>query len=676
MRRRAGWCGAVLALCFVASVRAEPKVTTESLLKEMVDRDALARLPDPPFVSHQASSYDRRSVAPDKPEWFANNDWSQFIRSEKHGEQTEWVMMDADGPGAITRIWSGGPKPKGTIRFYLDGSDDPAIDMPAADLIGGTGLVGPPLSQVTARGLNLYLPIPYAKHCKITYDGPNFWETHQEPDQIWYNIEYRTYAAGAAVETFSRAAIETLKSELGQIVQTLTADAPAPTNSVLQAPLGPGAKTGYRVRADDAPGGAIRLLRVRVKANDLASALRSLVFTVHCDGERTIWCPIGDFFGSGLGSNRFATFYRTASDSGELICQWVMPYQRELELSFQNLGGQSVTLDNLAFTNGPWKWDDRSMHFHVNWHQQDPISTKQADGTTDWNYVTIHGKGVYVGDALTVFNPVSDWWGEGDEKIYVDGEKFPSHFGTGTEDFYGYAYGDTKLFSSPFHAQTRCDGPVNKGYTCVTRERLLDAIPFNDSLKVDLEVWHWKATQVGYAATTYWYARPGATSEPGPSPEEAKRPLHPPPRPLKVRGALEGEDLKILRKTGGVTEIQRTDSLNWSGDAQLWWRDAKVDDVLVLEVPVKEGGDYEIVAGLTKAKDYGRVTFGLDGTGLLPIDLYSPDVTTRVVKLGRQKLKAGPHEVSVQIVGANPAAVPRHMVGIDYIQLVPASTPR
>ena len=507
---------------------AEP-VTCLSLLREMVDRDALARLPDPPYTSHHASSYERRSIAPDKPGWFANNDWSQFIRSEKHGQRIEWVMMDADGPGAVTRIWSGGPKPKGVIRFYLDNSEKPEIEMQASDLIGGTGLVGPPLSRITARGLNLYLPIPYAKHCKITYDGPNFWETHQEPDQIWYNIEYRTCPAGANVQTFARATIDSGKGELAELARTLMAPPPAPTNAVLQGwvnPIESGGTREYLIKPPDPVGGAIRLLRVRFKANDLAAALRALVIELRFDGQRTVWCPVGDFFGGGVGLNPFHTFYCAGTKQGELSCRWMMPYQREGHISFQNLGRQPVFIDNLGFTNGPWKWDDRSMHFHATWHQQDPIQTKQADGTIDWNYVTIKGKGVYVGDSLCVFNPVPDWWGEGDEKIYVDGEKFPSHFGTGSEDFYGYAYGDTHLFSSPFHAQTRCDGPGNQGYTCVTRERLLDAIPFEQSLKVDLEIWHWKATQVGYAATTYWYARPGATAEPGPSPEEAKRPLH------------------------------------------------------------------------------------------------------------------------------------------------------
>ena len=46
----------------------------------------------------------------------------------------------------------------------------------------------------------------------------------------------------------------------------------------------------------------------------------------------------------------------------------------------------------------------------------------------------------YVGNMYQISNPVPNWWGEGDEKIYIDGEKFPGTFGTGTEDYYGYAY--------------------------------------------------------------------------------------------------------------------------------------------------------------------------------------------------------------------------------------------
>ena len=59
----------------------------------------------------------------------------------------------------------------------------------------------------------------------------------------------------------------------------------------------------------------------------------------------------------------------------------------------------------------------------------------------DWHVAGIQGQGHLVGTVLDVENPpAAAWWGEGDEKIYVDGEAFPSLFGTGTEDYFGYAW--------------------------------------------------------------------------------------------------------------------------------------------------------------------------------------------------------------------------------------------
>jgi len=153
------------------------EITIESLLRQMLQRDALASFPDPPCTCRQASSYDRRSVAPDKPGWFANDDWSQFIGSEQRNGRTEWIMMDAEGPGAIVRFWMGTPfperGPKGTLRVYLDGSDRPAIEEEADSLLSGRSFVPEPLYEELCYGRNLYLPIPYARRCKVTYDRPN-----------------------------------------------------------------------------------------------------------------------------------------------------------------------------------------------------------------------------------------------------------------------------------------------------------------------------------------------------------------------------------------------------------------------------------------------------------------------------------------------------------------------
>ena len=155
----------------------------------------------------------------------------------------------------------------------------------------------------------------------------------------------------------------------------------------------------------------------------------------------------------------------------------------------------------------PWQWNDRSLLFHAKWRIEKDLPSRPF---TDWTHLECSGNGRFVGGALHVINPVRGWWGEGDEKIYVDGETFPSHFGTGTEDYYGYAWCSNERFVHAYHNQPRCDGPGNYGNTSVNRFHILDDIPFTRSFKFDMENWHSNPTcDTTRAAVSYWYARPG-----------------------------------------------------------------------------------------------------------------------------------------------------------------------
>src|SRR5262249_14881274 len=142
-------------------------ISFASLLEEMLDRSAAARWPDPPFTLRQASSYDRRSKTPRNDDWFANKDWSNFIRAEKvpsgGGERTEYVMLDAQGPGAIVRFWVGGFTDRGVVRIYIDGAAEQVISGTADEMIGGPKYFPEPFAAVRAKGRDLYAPIPYAK---------------------------------------------------------------------------------------------------------------------------------------------------------------------------------------------------------------------------------------------------------------------------------------------------------------------------------------------------------------------------------------------------------------------------------------------------------------------------------------------------------------------------------
>ena len=507
-------------------------ITLESLLREMLQRETLARFPDPAFTCTQASSYDRRSVASGESNWFANNDYSQFIRSEQRNGGTEWVMMDAEGPGAIVRFWMGTPSPdrgpKGTLRFYFDGSDQPAIEEEADKLLSGGSFVGEPLSAVRSYGRNLYMPVPYARRCKVTYDRPNFWESKKPEDRTWYNINYRKYPAGIGVHTFTPEAFAAARSLVDETAKALLSENRDPRQRArAAAAVSRSLRPGHSVARKFSRPGAVRQFSVRIAADHLPQALRSAVVMMEFDGEQTVWSPAGDFFGSGVGLNPFRDWWRRVHKDGTMTCWWVMPFRQSCSIRIENVGTEQIDVTLGPVLTGPWQWDDRSMHFRANWRQQNPIQTKAQQGM-DWNYIGIAGKGVYVGDTLSIHNGANRWWGEGDEKIFVDGEAFPSHFGTGTEDYYGYSWGDRGgFFEAPFIAEPRAEGNKSPGYTVNTRTRSLDTIPFRKSLKFDMEIWHWATTSVSYAVTTYWYARPGTKCNRPPDPEEARRSILP-----------------------------------------------------------------------------------------------------------------------------------------------------
>lgn len=696
IQRAALLAGLVSSLCCwrpmagLASV-----ISLETLLEEIVDRTALARWPDPTYSCRQASSYDRATVAPDRPGWFANMDRSHFIRQQQRNGETEYVLLDVEGPGAIVRIWATWHGPggrnfsNGRLRFYLDGAEAPAIEGPIASILDGGGLVKGPLAQGVSpqtpyeqRGHNLYLPIPYARHCTITYttDAPIDPGAYKG-EALYYQINYRTYPRGTPVQTFDRNQLETLRVKLDTVQRRLLASGvePQPDWHVHQTngPLLPDQTQELPL----APAGAIRQLTVQLEAEDLEQALRSTILEIEFDGRRTVWCPVGEFFGRGYRSAPHRTWYTEVTPGGQMHCFWVMPYQQTALVRLRNLQRQTIQVRQFRVLASPWSWDDRSMYFHAAWHPLTKApsfragATQPGEGAYDVNFVTIQGQGVYAGDTLTVFNGTDAWWGEGDEKIYVDGETFPSHIGTGTEDYYGYAWCRPEFFQAPFHAQPIGEGNLHPGLTVNSRYRALDAIPFQRSLRFDMELWHWRKTRLNYAPTTFWYARPGARWNIDPDPATAALPVARRRTDVvdvvRVPGALEGEELRLIRKTGGETEAQTIDGIGWSNDTQLWWKFGKPGDQLVLEFPVASAGRYEVLVALTKAPDYARVRLEIAGKPAGEFDRYHPSVAHDLLSLGVHELAAGPRALTITLLGHHPRAQPKGMFGLDYVKLVP-----
>lgn len=148
----------------------------------------------------------------------------------------------------------------------------------------------------------------------------------------------------------------------------------------------------------------------------------------------------------------------------------------------------------------------------------------------------------------------------------------------------------------------------------------------------------------------------------------------------RVDGALEGEELKVLRASAGQTSVQDMAGFakdTWSGAKQLFWTGGKPGERLELEFQVSDAGSFDVLAAFTMARDYAVIAVEIDGKTLRKeIDLYnSPDVvSTGELSLGKVKLDAGRHTLALVITGSNPAAVKAFMVGVDYLRLLP-STP-
>ena len=194
---------------------------------------------------------------------------------------------------------------------------------------------------------------------------------------------------------------------------------------------------------------------------------------------------------------------------------------------------------------------------------------------------------MYVGDTLTVMNPIPTWWGEGDAKIWVDGEKFPSIFGTGTEDYYAYFWGGKHT---------------------------------------NLEVWHWRECDMAYAVATYWYGDADTKTNRTAEADEAARPIVPPrpasparPKPAvrHFQIAIECETMKIVAKSGDIPvapqSLHRFGGQRWSGANHLFVRAVKIGDFVELRLPVEGDGPCKLTLHATKSHDYGVLRLTVNG---------------------------------------------------------------
>jgi len=628
-----------------------------ALLQRLVDVDWLWQPPVTGERCVQFSSYNRRSDGgPGKAkEWYANDDRGHYLRAVERDGRREHVMVDVEGPGCLARLWSANPGK--TIHFDIDG-ERWSVDFGAL-CRGEVAGVPAPLAAMRSRGGNVYLPIPFQQRLVVS----------AEHDDLYYLADVVRFAEGTQVPSLDPELLATYSAEVTRIAEELNAQPTFP------------AYGGSGMPAVNISEGRI-VRRILVTASGIpeahkAEVMRHMRLRVSAKDEVLVDVPLAAFFAGDAKwqpwTSRLLGIRNVAAPNVTARCDIPMPLPRGGKVELVVETAYRGVKCGLSVSSEVHDFDEEPLLFRANYHIVKGTPTRPF---TDHLVLDAKGKGRFVGCSLLVRNPSVIWWGEGDEKFYVDGETFPSWFGTGTEDYFGYAWCDPTPFQAPLHAQVLCQGPRNFGFTQLHRTHLLDSVPFQSSFRFELERWHWvKDIEMDYATVAYWYGAAGATSGLPDVPPAAERhiPLLDKPKMFQAEGALEGEQLRVVSCSGGEHMVQNLGVFEetFSLDEHRWWRDGKVGDALVLGVPVAEKGRYRVTAAFVQANDFAVVKLSLGGQPLgESFDGYRAEVgTTGPLVLGTVELDAGEQPLRVEITGKNALALERHMFGLDYVKL-------
>ncbi len=638
--------------------------------------------------SAEFTSYDRASNRNGNNfiDWKANGDGGQYISKTSDGG---YLIAEMEGPGYISRIWSA-TAGTGHVKIYIDGAETPVIDLPFEKYFNCTsypfryqGLV----YNDAAQGKNTYVPITYNKSCRIVAYGD--WGKY-------YHINYTTLNPLDTVESLTDAS---LTSEQKKALNEVNAFYMSKVGTNPQG-IADGAFSDYNV-APDSPAvisfsgkGAVSGILLRVNSipayehpnsENAVNLLKSLRIKMYWDGEEkpSVDVPLGDFFASSYGFTEARTLLLGVRDDRTLYNYYYMPYYdgARIEIASDSASADISVAVNVTENTIPRY---NALQFSALYSLGE--YAKPATRWPDHHIFDAEGSGRLAGLNLHVSmlqdgpdpasSPGSPWWGEGDEKFFVDGEKFPSWYGTGTEDFFGYAWCDPTLFNKALHCQSYCVGrSVLKGNRVVTRILMADSIPFEKSFEAYLEKYYGD-DYVNYGYTAFLYLAKGAETDVKALTSEeilAKVSLD---TSAYIKDVIEGEDLYVTQVDGKGTAVpQGMSSFGgyWSNTTHLFCKYLTAGQSVIASLPAPDDGEYMLVASFTHAPDYGIISVGVNGSAVGGnIDTYASSVKADMLtEIGKITLKKGyDNSISFTVKGKNTRAT-NTFFGIDFLMLIP-----
>ncbi len=249
---------------------------------------------------------------------------------------------------------------------------------------------------------------------------------------------------------------------------------------------------------------------------------RFAIIRIYWDDQEhpSVECPIGDFFC--MGWNRYDQLSSLAvcvNPGSAFNCYWEMPFRRRCRITVENLADDWLCLFyqvNYTLTEVP----EDAAYFHAQFRRRNPLPYKELYPVLDG----VKGAGHYVGTYMAWGVNNNGWWGEGEIKFFLDGDKeFPTICGTGTEDYFCGSYnfenkatGRYQEYCTPYagmHQVIRPDGlySANQRFG-LYRWHITDPIRFESDLRVNLQALGWRngckrylPLQDDIASVAYWY---------------------------------------------------------------------------------------------------------------------------------------------------------------------------
>ena len=679
----------LVLLIFVSLIFCEKKingqvVTMGTLIDELSDFERLTQLPSQPYKYVQFSSYDRRSTKVSEPGWFANSDgfgnepipdFEEVLKAPDKDGIGEYLVCDVKGPGAIVRLWTA--RNYGKIRMYLDGSlvydgDAAGFFWEIAQKLSN-GDVSDDMGKILRQYDATYYPIPFNKSCRIEWVG-TIKKLH------FYHVGIRMYERPCKVETFKAENVGKYLPNLAKACKALDVSTNSAGNISGAVSINETVKEGSKtVIFKDKGSKAVEYLSFKIWDGNIDKLLRQNILNIYFDGSSIpqVQSPIGDFFGAAPGINPYQSLPFNVYPDGTMECRFCMPYKDSVRIEIKNASGQDVKIEGKIKTR-PYKWEDgKSMHFRAKWRINHNITASDSD-IIDVPYLLAFGQGRVVGAATYLLNPTQaptshgNWWGEGDEKIFVDDDKFPSFFGTGTEDYYNYSWSATSIFSYAYCGQPRNDGPGNRGFVCNYRWHISDDIPFNEKLAFYIELLHHGVVPgFDYGRMVYLYALPDMLDDHMDISMDDIREQHLTGwEPIAFKGSAgykfyNAEDVVATR-----TNLTFEENTLWSGDKLLVWSPTQKGEKISFIVPNSlEGVENKMVITFAHFPEGGDVSVYVNSIltkfkGKEILNLFEPyHRVSRKYTSTPLKLKKGENEITIECVG-DPTG---KKVGIDFI---------